>query len=536
MRFVRAGLVCGVVLTFALISLLPLSSLGAASDANQTLVVAVSRDMQNLDPTNASSDPFTLETLTNIYAWLIDFKLVKQADGETIGSPNEFVGGLAQSFQFTDGGRKLMVTLRSNLKFSDGDPLDANAVKFTYDRLFDQNATTAALSRMAKIMNKDSVKVIDARTVEFDISDPNTLVLGNMAQYGHSILNPNVVRPHMTAADPYAHQWLQSNTKGTESGPYVLASWQPGVEFVFARNPYYWGPPARIARVVFRIVPDPSTRLTLLKSGDVDIARDLAPLDEVELLHDASVTVHRFPTRITSYLGMNAKTAPFDNPKVRQAISWAVPYNTIIHNVMVGFARQLTSPVPAGMPTHTDQYFHYRTDPAKAKQLLAEAGYPNGLGVTFTSRADLAESQGIAVWLKSALATAGITVTIDEMQGAAFTAALQRHDLAFFHQPGWNSINNDPFYHLYWLLQSDCCDYTNYHNATVDELITKNIISTDLKARDAASHQIQQIAIDDAAWIFLYQPDLVLATGKNIGGVILYPADYRFRYYDMTKE
>lgn len=531
---VRLAIAAGLVLV--VFSVAPCASVGAPVGANQTLVVAVSRDMQNLDPTNASSDSFTLETLTNVYSWLIDYKLVKQPNGQTIGSPNEFVGGLAESFRFTDGGHKLVVTLRPGLKFSNGDPLDAAAVKFTYDRLYDQNATTAALTRMAKVMDKDSVKVIDARTVEFDISDPNTLVLGNMSQYGHAILNPRVVRPHMTAADPSAHEWLKSNTKGNETGPYLLESWDPGVQFTFARNPYYWGPPAKIARVVLRIVPDPSTRLALLKSGDVDIARDLAPLDEVELLHDANVTVYRFPTRITSFLGMNAKIAPFNNPKVRQAISWATPYNTIIRNVMVGFAQPLTSPVPAGMPTHTDQYFTYKTDPAKAKALLAEAGYPNGLSLTFTSRADLAESKGIAVWVKSALAKAGMTVTINEMQGAAFTAALQRHELAFFHHPGWNSINNDPFYHLYWLLQSTCCDYTNYSNATINDLINKNIISTDLKARDAASRQIQQIATDEAAWVFLYQPDLVLATRKNIGGVIFYPADVRFRYYFMTKQ
>ena len=532
----RLRLALGLVLVLFAAGLGPAPRAGAAPDANQTLVVAVSRDMQNLDPTNASSDGFTLETLTNIYSWLITYKLVRQPDDRIIDSPNEFTGDLAESFRFTDGGKKLVVTLRRGLKFSNGDPLDANAVKFTYDRLFDQGATTAALTKMAKVMGKDSVRVVDDRAVEFAVADPNPLLLGNMSQYGHSILNPNVVRPHMTAADPSAHEWLKSNTKGTETGPYLLESWQPGVEFVFARNPNFWGRPPRISRVVLRIVPDPSTRLALLKSGDVDIARDLAPLDEVELLKDQGVSVNRFPTRIVSFLGMNAKVPPFNNVKLRQAISYAAPYDTIVRSVMVGFARRLTSPVPSGMPTHTDEFFKYKTDPAKAKALLAEAGFPNGLRLIFTSRADLAESKGIAIWVKSALARAGINVTINEMQGAAFTAALQKHDLVFFHHPGWNSINNDPFYHVFWLLQSACCDYTNYSNPEIDDLIRRFTISTDLSARADASRRIQQIAVDEAAWVFLYQPDLVLATRKNIGGVVYYPADVRFRYYFMTKE
>jgi peptide/nickel transport system substrate-binding protein len=509
---------------------------GAAPDVKQTLVVAVSRDMQNLDPTNASSDSFTLETLTNVYSWLIDYKVVKQPNGQTIGAANEFVGNLAESFRLTDGGKKLLVTLRRNLKFSNGDPVDANAVKFTYDRLFDQNATTAALTKMAEVRTKDAVRVVDDRTVEFGISEPNTLLLGNMSQYGHSILNPNVVRPHMTAADPSGHEWLKSNTKGTETGPYVLESWQPGVEFVLTRNPNFWGPPPRIARVVLRIVPDPSARLALLRSGDADIARDLAPLDEVQLLKDPNVTVYRFPTRIVSFLGMNASVAPFNNVKLRQAISYAIPYGTIIRSVMVGFARPLTSPVPSGMPTHTDEFFKYKTDPARAKALLAEAGFPSGTNLTFTSRADLAESKSISVWVKSALARTGVNVTINEMPGAAFTAALQKHELVFFHHPGWNSINNDPFYHVFWLLKSSCCDYTNYHNKEIDDLITKYTVSTDLKARADASRRIQEIATDEAAWVFLYQPDLVLTTRKNVGGVVYYPADVRLRYYYLTKE
>lgn len=536
MRRARSRVGVALVLALLVAGLGRATPAGAAADARQTLVVAVSRDMQNLDPTNASSDSFTLETLTNIYSWLVDYKLVKQSNGQTIGAPNEFVGNLAESIWLADGGKKLIVTLRRNLKFSNGDPLDANAVKFTYDRLFDQNATTAALTKMAEVMGKESVRVVDDRTVEFTIAEPNTLLLGNMAQYGHSILNPNVIRPHMTAADPSAHEWLKSNTKGTETGPYLLESWQPGVEFVLARNPYFWAAPPKIPRVVLRIVPDPSARLALLKSGDVDIARDLAPLDEVEVLKDRNVSVYRFPTRIVSFLGMNAAVAPFNNVKLRQAISYAVPYGTIIRSVMVGFARPLTSPVPSGMPTHTDEFFAYKTDPARAKALLAEAGLGNGTAVTFTSRADLAESKSIAVWVKSALARAGINVTINEMPGAAFTAALQKHELVFFHHPGWNSINNDPFYHLFWLLKSTCCDYTNYHSKEIDDLIAKYTISTDLNARAAASRRIQQIATEEAAWVFLYQPDFVLATRKNIDGLVYYPADVRVRYYYLTKE
>jgi peptide/nickel transport system substrate-binding protein len=508
----------------------------AQSDGESTLIVAVSRDLQNLDPTSASSDGFTSEILTNIYHWLIDYQLTQDENGQPVFDANNFVGDVAESFEVVDSGKKVIFKIRPGAKFANGDPIDANVVKFTYDRLFDQGTTAAALTKMAKVSGKDSVKVIDDLTVEFTIDEPNTLLFGNMAQYGHSILNPKVLEPYMTEADPAAHEWLKANTTGNETGPYVLESWKPGVEFVLAKNPNWWGEPPKTDRIIFRIVPDATTRFTLLQQGEVDIAKDIAPKDLLELENDPNITVHRFSSRIVSYIGMNATMPPFDNVKVRQAISYAIPYQTIIDNVLYGYGIQLTSVIPAGTPTHTDEFFTYTTDPEKAKALLAEAGYPNGLDVTFSARSDLAESKGVAIWLKSELAKAGINVTINEMEGAAFTASLQKHELAFFHHPGWISINNDPFYHVYWHLQSECCDYTNYSNPEINSLIDQYTISTDEAARAEAARRIQEIAVGEAVWGFLYQPDITLATRSNVKGVVYNPADRYWRYYFMYKE
>lgn len=505
-------------------------------DETSTLIIAVSRDPQNLDPTSASSDAFTSEILTNIYHWLIDYKLVTGEDGQPIFSADEFVGDLAESFEVQDDGHKVVFKLRDGLKFSNGDPIDANVIKFTYDRIFDQGTTTAVLTQLAEVSGKDSVKVIDDHTIEFTVDKPNTLLFGNLAQYGHSILNPKVVEPHMTEADPAAHEWLSTNTAGNETGPYMLESWQPGVEFVLVANPNWHGEPAKTNRLIFRVVPDPSTRLSLLRSGEVDIARDIAPRDLQDLESDPNITVYRFPSRVVSFIGMNATMPPFDNPLVRQAISYAIPYQTIIDNALYGYAQPLTSVIPEGMPTHTDEYFVYKTDPDKARELLAQAGFPDGLDVTLVTRSDLAESKAVGVWMKSELAKAGINVTIEERDGASFTSALQRHEMAFFHHPGWLSINNDPFYHVSFLLQSKCCDYTDYSNDEINQLIDEYTISTDEESRAEASRRIQEIASEEAAWGLLYQPDTTLATRADVKGVTYNPADRYWRYNLMYKE
>jgi peptide/nickel transport system substrate-binding protein len=512
------------------------SSLGAASaaSAKDTLVVAMPSDMQNLDPTLSSADIPTQEMLTNVYGWLLDYKLVTR-NGQLYGDANHFVGGIAKSFKLLNHGKVLRFSLRHNARFANGDPITADAVKFTYDRLFDQNGVTPFLLNMAAVPKKDHVVVVDKYTVDIHMDTPNRLIYGNMGQFGHSILDPKVVKPHETASDPQAHNWLATHTTGTESGPLRLQSWQPGNQWVLVPNPHYWGAKPKIKKFIFKVIPDASTRLALLRSGAVDMTYSLPTQDIPALQKDKNVQVLRFPSRFVVFLGMNSKQKPFDNVKVRQAISYAVPYQTILKQVLHGYGRQLTSPVPFGTPTHTDKYFQYKTNLTKAKQLLAQAGFPSGFTTTLAIANDVEEAKETAVWVKQALANIGITVNIQEMPSAAFTGDLQKHQLGFFFFNNWISINNDPFYHLFWLFYSPCCDYTEYHNPKVDQLINTWMLSTRVAARNKISLQLQRIIINDAPWAFLYQPDFIVAMRKNVKGYAYYSSERFTRYWLLSK-
>jgi peptide/nickel transport system substrate-binding protein len=500
----------------------------------KTLIVAVSSDIQNLDPTLSSADVSTQELLTNVYDWLIDYKVITQ-NGHRIGAPNQFVGAIAQSYTWNAKHTVVTFHLRPGVKFANGDPVDANAVKFTYDRIFDQKGVTAALTSMAAVASKNAVTVVNPTTVKFDLTKANSLLFGNMAQFGHSILDPNVVKPHETTQDAFAHNWLSTNIDGTAQGPFVLQSWQRGSQWVLAKNANYYGVKPRVDKVIFKIIPDPSSRLALLKSGSVDIAYDLPLKDIKKLQGDKNIQITRFPSRFVVFLGMNSKTKPFNNVKVRQAISYAVPYPTIIAQVLQGYGRQLTSPVPFGTPTHTDKDFPYKLDLTKAKQLLTQAGYPNGFSTTLYVASGVEEGTEAAVWVQQSLAKIGIKMQIQQLPGANFTSRLQKHDLPFFFFNNWISINNDPFYHLFWLFRSDCCDYTNYKNPTVWKTIDTMMLSSNVKARDAASLRLQKIIINDAPWVFLYQPDFVLAMRKNVHGYVYYSADRFTRYKFLYK-
>jgi peptide/nickel transport system substrate-binding protein len=500
----------------------------------KTLVVAVPSDIQNLDPTLSSADVVTQELLTNVYDWLIDYKVVTQG-GHPIGSPNQFVGAIAKSFSWNKSHTVVTFHLRAGVKFANGDPLNADAVKFTYDRIFKQKGVTAALTSMAAVKDGSAVKVVNPSTVSFDLTKANNLLFGNMAQFGHSILDPKVVQPHVTTADPYAHNWLSSNIDGTAQGPFVLESWQHGSQWVLAKNPNYYGQKPKVDKVIFKIIPNASSRLALLKSGSVDIAYDL-PLKDVKALRTVpSVQVIRYPSRFVVFLGMNSKVKPFDNVKVRQAISYAVPYKTIISQVLQGYGRQLTSPIPFGTPTHTDKYFVYKTDYTKAKQLLAQAGYPNGFTTTLNVASGVDEGTETAVWVQQSLRKIGIKVQIQQLPGANFTSRLQKHQLGFFFFNNWISINNDPFYHLFWLFRSDCCDYTNYSNKKVWKAIDSNLLSNNPTKRAAAANATQKQIMQDAPWVFLYQPDFVIAMRKNVHGYVYYSSDRFTRYKFLSK-
>ena len=510
------------------------ASSATRSADTKTLVVAVASDIQNLDPTLSSADVSTQELLTNVYDWLIDYKVVNQG-GHSIGSPNQFVGAIAKSFSWNKSHTVVTFHLREGVKFANGDPLDAAAVKFTYDRIFKQNGVTAALTAMAAVKTGSAVKVVNPTTVSFDLTKANNLLFGNMAQFGHSILDPKVVQPHVTTADPYAHNWLSSNIDGTAQGPFMLDSWQHGSQWVLTKNPNYYGQKPKVDKVIFKIIPNASSRLALLKSGAVDIAYDL-PLKDIKALQSSSnVQVIRYPSRFVVFLGMNSKVKPFNNVKVRQAISYAVPYKTIISQVLQGYGRQLTSPIPFGTPTHTDEYFVYKTDYTKAKQLLTQAGYPNGFTTTLNVASGVDEGTETAVWVQQSLRKIGIKVQIQQLPGASFTSRLQKHQLGFFFFNNWISINNDPFYHLFWLFRSDCCDYTNYSNKTVWKAIDTNLLSNNPTKRAAAANATQKQIMQDAPWVFLYQPDFVIAMRKNVHGYVYYSSDRFTRYKFLSK-
>jgi peptide/nickel transport system substrate-binding protein len=503
--------------------------------ASSTMLIANFGDMQNLDPYTSSADQVTGDILTNLYAIPATFQLDGMHGGVRYAQSTAFRGQVASGWKWSKNKKEIVFTIRKGIKFPDGSPIDANAVKFSFDRCFDVKAVGTFLFSMVGLDSKSQIDVLDSSHVRFKLPKPTGLLFGNMAMfYGSAIMNPAIVKAHESTSDPTAQGYFKTHT--AESGPYTLQNWNVGSGWTLQANPDFWEP-VNIKTLEFQVIPNDDERELLVKSGKVDLALGVPLKDVPALRKDSSIKVFSLPTRETAFAGFDVTQKPFDNKLVRQAILYAIPYQTIMSQVLYGQGVQLKSPVPSGMPDSDFGYWHYNTDYTKAKSLLAKAGYPHG----FSTQLDIQNSSSLdeqtASWIQQGLQKIGIDVSINKQPSAAFTTELDAKKHAFwFSSNSWISINNDPLYQLYWLFDQSCCTYGSYLNPQVEALVNKWVNAPlDDPGRIAAVRQAQKIIVDDAPWIFLYQPPTVYVTGANVNGLVFYPTDLFLRYQYFTK-
>lgn len=495
-----------------------------------TLVVALQGTVDMLDVQLESGGDPGFEVRGELQAALIMFK-VEEVDGQLVANTTEFEGNLAESWSFSEDGATVTFHLRPDLKFPNGDPVDADALKYTFDRAFAVQGTTGYLFQLAGVLDRDHIKVIDDRTVEMTMDPPNGLLFPTLAVHCFGILNPSELEPGVTDEDAWATEYARTNDCG--AGPFTLESWTTD-EMVFVRNDNFWDPP-RLKRIIFKFVPDAATRLFLLQSGAVDYAAKL-PLEVLpDLESDPEVTVIRAPSTSIVMAAMDNKTAPFDSKLVRQAISYAIPYETIIEEAYQGYAQRLHHVIPEGMPGYDPTLPYYDYDPDEAQALLEQAGYPDGFDTELFIASGSAEREALAVWIQSGLRDIGINVEVTQLPYAEFRERQLNRDLPFA-VVEWQTTTNDPIYHMSWLYRHDCCDYANYENEEVWDLIDQYFLSADVDARTQATRQCQELILEDAPYLFIAQLEKIVATRSNVKGVVLWPNDPWQRFETWYKE
>src|SRR6266571_1574733 len=356
----------------------------AKAQSRQETVLAVTEyGPNNFDIHGVGTNRPGYEVAWNCYDRLMTHGKKALPDGVESYDRDTFLPELAEDWNLT--ATSVTFKLRRDARFHDGTPVTARDVKWSFDRAVSVGGFPTFQMKAGSLEKPEQFVAVDDHTFRIDFIRKDNLTMRDLAVIVPCVMNSELVKKHTTDKDPWGLDYTKSNVAG--SGAYKVASWQPGIEVVYERNDAWTsGPLPKVRRVIWRMVPSAGNRRALTERGDADISFDLPNKDFAELKQGGKVKVTSTPIgNGIWYLGMNAVKPPFNNVKVRQAVAYALPYQKIMDAVMFGLA----NPMYGGKSNEAasllwPQPHGYSTDIAKAKALLAEAGFPNGLATTLS--------------------------------------------------------------------------------------------------------------------------------------------------------
>jgi len=366
--------------------------------------------------------------------------------------------------------------------------------------------------------------VIDDHTIRVDFLRKDRLTLPDLAVVVPCMLNSELVKKHATDKDPWGLDYTKQNTAG--SGAYRVVTWNAGSEVIFERNDkWVGGSQPKVKRIIWRIVPSAGNRRALLERGDADISYDLPNKDFVELKDLGKLKIISTPySNGIQYIGMNVQHPPFNNLKVRQAVAYAIPYQKIMDAALFGLAKPMFG-APAGTPTEVawPQAHGYTTDIAKAKQLLAEAGYPDGFETTLSFDLGFAGvNEPLCVLTQESLAQIGIRCTINKIPGATWRTELNKKVLPLYTNvfSGWLDY---PEYFFIWCYhgKNSIFNTMSYQSKEMDSFIDAAVSAAAVGDKPVYEKSVKgfvELAFADIPRIPLYQPFVNVAMRKNVSG------------------
>lgn len=439
---------------------------------------------------------------------------------------------LAEEWDVSDDGLEWTFTIRKGVKFHCGEELTAEDVKFSIDRVLERGKGAAYIWDSV-----NQIDVVDKYTVKFILDYPAPLDLIASAGYSSHIFRKR-------GEEEYG--WF-SEASECGTGPYKLESYTKS-ELVMTKFEDYWRgwDQNHFEKVIIKSVPESSTARQMLEAGELDIVDDL-PLEMIEALEkNSKIEIVRTPS-FQNLLGFfNTETQPLDNKRLRQALSYAFPYDTVINHIWKGNANQSKGPVPKGLWGHNENLFQYTHDIEKAKALLTEAGYPDGgfkLTLTYNS-GDEPERKTVELY-KAELAKLGIDLEIRGMPWdsqwalAKATNPKDRQDIFVMY---WWPEYLDPLTYLINLYHSEdeiVFALSYYKNPEVDSLIDEALktAGVDRERATRLCYDIQEILVDDAVGLFVWDQMYIRAKQASLKGYVDNPAyPHVVFFYDLYRE
>ena len=463
----------------------------AAVSTEQDLIILLNSDIVSLDP-HGSNDSPSSNVRRQIYDTLVSFDagMNLQPSLATAWRPVT-----EDTWEFT---------LRQGVTFHDGTPFTAEAVVASLQRVTDRDFGSQRFFLFSMV---SGVEAIDDFTVQVTTEFPFAPLLAHLAHDAAGIISPVALS---------AAGFDEVEPVGT--GPFRLRNWDPGNEVVLERSADYWGPAPTSATVTYRVVPEESTRLALVERGDAHIGEIMQPASMARVEASQGMDLRLFDSLSLNYIGFNSNKAPFDDPRVRQAVSHAINVHTMIDGIVEGAGVRAIGPISEAVVGFHPTLEGLNYDPAAARALLAEAGLSDGFSTTLWTN-DNPTRVAIAEIVQNNLAEVGIDVSIEVLEWGAYLSQTAEglHDMFIL---GWVTVTGDADYGMYALLHSSNAGAAGnrsfFANARADELLDLGRRETDLNRRLALYHEVQEILVGEAPMLNLYHPKWMIAVARGV--------------------
>lgn len=517
----------------------------------KVLIFACAGDADKLDPADVTDGESTART-DSIFEGLVEYK----------SGSAEIQPCLASSWTMSPDGKNITFTLRQGIKFHDNTTFNADAVVFSFERQYNTTHPYFQYGEWAYwgYMFSDIQKVekIDDYTVKIILSRPNAAIMTSLAMFTVAIVSPT--NAALWKEDAFKHPC------GT--GPFKFVEWVKDDHITVEAFDGYWRGAPDLDKVIYRVITDPSARLLAIQAGEVQGMEYPDPASLVAIEADADLQLLTAPGMNVGYVAMNngygyndtnhngmhdsdepwVKTPgyfePFTNKSVRQAINYAIDKNSIVENLYKGTAIVAKNGMPPFMLGWNGDIVDYTYDPARARELLAEAGYPNGFNTTLwvmpVSRPYMFDPAKIGEAIQAYLEAVNITVDIFQIDWSTYLARTQAgdHSMCLL---GWTGDNGDPDNFMNVLYGANQCtlgtagNVAFYNNTEVQDLLSQALQTYDTNERAQLYKEAQVIIHEDAPFVYLAHANQNLVFTKNVQGFVLNPtARYFFYPVDMT--
>lgn len=491
----------------------------------QVLVFARGGDSESLDP-GSTTDGESSRVTRQVLEGLLDF------DKESF----ELKPGLAYDWDVSDDGLTYTFHLEEGVTFHDGTDFNAEAVKTNFERWADPEHEYAftdegyVYSMYGTMFGGhkgddghviEEIEVVDDHTIEFHLKRPLGFFLQNMGMTYFAITSP-------AALEEYGPE-INENPIGT--GPFKLVSWTKDDSVVLEKFEDFRkdGLP-KLDRVIFEVIPDNAARLIALRSGDIDIMDGLNPDDAAAVEAESGLELHARAENNFGYLGFNVQKEPLDNKTLRHAISHAIDREAIVDALYAGYGVPAVNPLPPSYLGYNDEVEGFPYDVEKAKELLAEAGYEDGLEIELwtmpVARPYMPDPETVSEIVQNNLAEIGVDVTIVREEWAPYLEKTMNGDHQMY-MLGWSGTNGDPDYFLSSLLHGSNVGESNrefYQNDEVDQLLDEAKVAVDQDERAELYKEAQAIIAEDAPMVTLVHSQPVMATTSQVKNYVPHPS------------